>query len=356
MFMKNPRSILVFLFVTLLSAAPAFAQPRFDPPGLERALAAQAQHTDNLLQISGIAGTAVGVGADGNAVVKIYAEKGGIGGLPQDLDGVPVEVQVTGKILALAGKPGGGGGGGGGGVNPQGTFTQPVPLGVSSGSVASIQPMGIFITCTSGTLGARLHDGSNYYALSNNHVYDNTNSGKVGDQIQQPGPADTGCVANSNVIGTLAKSVPIDFSTGNNNTVDASIALSSPGQLGNKYWDNTTQSTSPVTAALNTAVEKYGAVSKLTTGKVVAINATLNVDYGNGQIATFTGQIEYSGCKGACIKSGDSGSVLITNNSAHNPVGLLFAGDQTGKFAWANPISDVLSQLGALLGKTLVFQ
>jgi hypothetical protein len=28
----------------------------------------------------------------------------------------------------------------------------------------------------------------------------------------------------------------------------------------------------------------------------------------------------------------------------------LFAGDQTGKAAWANPIADVLSQLGTALG------
>ena len=194
MFMKNPRSILVFLFVTLLSAAPAFAQPRFDPPGLERALAAQAQHTDNLLQISGIAGTAVGVGEDGQAVVRIYAEKAGIGGLPHDLDGVPVDVQVTGKIVALKGPPSGGGGGGGG-VNPQGKFQKPVPLGVSSGSDASIQQMGLFITCTSGTVGGRLHDrtSGSYYALSNNHVYALSNDGTPGDLIVQPGPADTNC-------------------------------------------------------------------------------------------------------------------------------------------------------------------
>jgi hypothetical protein len=353
--MKNLRSVIVFLFVAFLSAAPAWAQ-RFDPPGLDRALAAQAHYTDDLLQVPGVAGTAVGVGADGQAVVKIYAEKSGIGGLPQELDGVPVDVQVTGKIQALARKPGGGGGGG---VNPQGTFTQPVPLGVSSGSVRSIQESGIFITCTSGTLGARLSDGSNYYALSNNHVYAVTNLGQTGDAIVQPGPADTNCVPNTtNTIGTLSKYVTIDFSSGNNNTVDAAIALSSDGQVGNTYWDGVTvQGSTPVLSPnVGDAVRKYGAVSKLTTGKIAAINATLSVNYGNGQVANFTGQIEFSGCKGACIKSGDSGSVLITNDSAHNPVGLLFAGDQTGKFAWANPIDDVLSQLGAALGKTLVFQ
>ena len=90
--------------VGLLAAlwvSPASAQPGFNPPGLDVAIAAQEAHTDALLRIQGVVGTAVGLGAGGQPVVKIYTESAGVAGLPRTLDGVPVVVQVTGKIFAL---------------------------------------------------------------------------------------------------------------------------------------------------------------------------------------------------------------------------------------------------------------
>jgi len=115
--MVTLRSIIgIFVSIGLLIAlalSPAFAQPAFVPPGLDRAIEAQERHTDDLLGIQGVVGTAVGLGADGGAVVKIYTERSGVAGLPRSLDGVPVVVQVTGKILAFThkGTPHGGGGG-----------------------------------------------------------------------------------------------------------------------------------------------------------------------------------------------------------------------------------------------------
>ncbi len=79
-----------------LVVSPAYADPPFAPPGLARAMAAQERHTDNLLRIQGVVGTAVGLGAGGQPVVKIYTEAPGVPGLPRSLDGVPVVVQVTG--------------------------------------------------------------------------------------------------------------------------------------------------------------------------------------------------------------------------------------------------------------------
>ncbi len=60
--------------LALLMVGPAFAggSPG-DPPGLAQAIAAQEAHTDALLARSGVVGTAVGLGADGQAVVVIYA-------------------------------------------------------------------------------------------------------------------------------------------------------------------------------------------------------------------------------------------------------------------------------------------
>ena len=50
---------------------------------------------------------------------------------------------------------------------------------------------------------------------------------------------------------------------------------------------------------------------------------------------------------------GDSGSLIVTNNGSHNPVGLLFAGSSTTTIA--NPIGQVLQRLGTALGRTFSF-
>jgi hypothetical protein len=50
---------------------------------------------------------------------------------------------------------------------------------------------------------------------------------------------------------------------------------------------------------------------------------------------------------------GDSGSLIVTNDSCHQPVGLLFAGSSTTTIA--NPIGEVLTDVGAALGKPVSF-
>ncbi len=45
------------------------------------------------------------------------------------------------------------------------------------------------------------------------------------------------------------------------------------------------------------------------------------------------------------LQSGDSGSLLVTDDSGKRPVGLLFAGNSNGKLAIANDIRDVLAEL-----------
>ena len=96
---KLLQLIAVVVFVSL-AALPAYAQ-NGRGQGLETAIAAQERHTDDMLGIQGVVGTAVGLGADGGAVVKIYTERSGVAGLPRSLDGVPVVVQVTGEIVAF---------------------------------------------------------------------------------------------------------------------------------------------------------------------------------------------------------------------------------------------------------------
>ena len=166
--MKRRVFISVFAGAAALALAtitPAVAQGTFDPPGLNRAIAIQEANTDGLLEIQGVVGTGVGVDARGQAAVIIMTEDVGVRGLPRRLNGVSVVVKVTGKFRAGHHREGHGGGGDSGGdtaIDPTARFERPVPIGVSTGNNTS---------CSAGTIGARVTDGIDVYALSNNHVY-----------------------------------------------------------------------------------------------------------------------------------------------------------------------------------------
>ncbi|MBI4499781.1 MAG: hypothetical protein HY700_01345, partial [Gemmatimonadetes bacterium] len=176
------------------------------PPDIPAALAAQNRHTEALLKIPGVVGTAVGVLADGRAAVQILVEHSGIAGLPAAVDGIPVAMRVSGRLMAFS--------------DPT-ARQRPAPLGFSVG-----HPL-----ITAGTIGARVRDASGQvYILSNNHVLANSNGATAGDPAYQPGPSDGGTAADQ--IATLTDFQPINF-TGADNTMDAAIALSSTADLGN---------------------------------------------------------------------------------------------------------------------------
>lgn len=102
------RKLILFAMVIalLMSAVSVYAAPPPDgPPGLEKAIAAQEKNNPRLLTTAGVVGTAVGLGDDGNAVIKVFTESKGIARLPAFLDGIPVVEQVTGKIMALKRPP-----------------------------------------------------------------------------------------------------------------------------------------------------------------------------------------------------------------------------------------------------------
>jgi hypothetical protein len=361
--MRNLRSLIgIFISIGLLVAlavSPAFAQPRFDPPGLERAIEAQEQHTDALLANPRVVGTAVGVGAKGGAVVKIYTEKEGVAGLPRSLDGVPVVVKVTGKIQALHHRPGHGGGPSGGGevLDPTSRFDRPVPIGVSSGSKRLIKVNNQYF-CTTGTLGARVSGNNSVYAQSNAHVYAQAGSTTVDefgldepaavfDAISQPGRADVGCdLRIGDQIGTLHNWEPILFD-GSPNTIDAAIALTNTTNVGTATPSDGygTPSSMTISAFVGQAVQKYGRTTSLTLGTVDSINATVDVEYDNG-IARFVDQIIINGSAGAFSGSGDSGSLIVTQ-VGNNPVALLFAGNSI--ITVGNPIDEVLARLAVTI-------
>lgn len=247
--------------------------------------------------------------------------------------------------------PGKGGGGGGSGAtcNQQSEQPTPIELGVSGSNIDSI---GNGYCCT-GTLGSLVQDSSgNQYVLSNNHVMVTNNGGTI---VVQPGLADTYCLAiGDQDVANLASYVPIS-PTGD--TADAAIAQVISGEVNTagSILNIGAISGTVATPSLDLAVEKMGRTTCLTTGKIAAVDVTISVSYPNecaisySGTATYSGQIEIGGR--GFSSAGDSGSLIVTQTTCPQAVGLLFAGSRTATFA--NPIRSVLSALDSNSGKTL---
>ena len=303
-------------------------------PQVKAVLDVQERNTALLMEEPGVIGTAIGLSSEGRPVIFVLAEsfesaKEAI--IPSRIEGVPVIVKLTGKIEALKGRP----------VKPDTTkvdptarFDRPVPIGVSTGHP----------DITAGTIGCRVTDGTNVYALSNNHVYANENNAQKDDPVLQPGAYDGGTLADT--IGTLDQFVPISFS--NDNEIDAAIALSSPDDLGNATPSDGygMPKSQPIDAAIGQSVMKYGRTTSQTKGRIWAINATVNVQYDSG-VARFVNQIIIT--PGSFSAGGDSGSLIVIQKGgdARKPVGLLFAGSSS--YTIANPIGAVLENLGVTI-------
>ncbi len=318
-------------------------------PGLKQAIRAQEQNSARLLSRGAIVGTGVNRSSSGEPEIVVLAERPLR--VASSLGGVPVELKVTGPISSLRlaepsrkpENPGGGHGGGGGGEtgtspSPTEWFERPVPIGVSTGNAGE---------CSAGTIGARVSDGAGEeYALSNNHVYALENSAEIGSEVLQPGRYDTGCVLDStkNHLGTLSKFSKIEFGKSGENVIDAAIAATTSLGTSTPSGGYGAPSSTPVAASVGLGVQKFGRTSALTYGTVAAVNGIATVSYQAGT-AIFVGQV-FVESKKPFIKAGDSGSLLVTDDTGASPVGLLFAGSSSGKFAIANPIGAVLSEFG----------
>jgi len=320
-----------------------------DNPEVHAAITAQGRHTPRLMAMRGVVGTAAGLTEAGRAAVVVFAKDvAEARGIPENLEGIPVDVRVVGEIFAIPRVSRSA-------INPAGYFTTPVPIGVSTG-VSTGNPS---LDCLAGTISARVKDGTgNVYALSNNHVYALENAvGKKTPPVVQPGLYDANPQCSfdpTRVIGYLYKYVTINFS-GSNNTVDAAIASAVisptptiPLGLGNSTPSNGygTPRSATAKATLFQSVQKYGRTTALTRGTVIGINATINVGYDSGT-ARFVNQIAIFSSR-PFIKPGDSGSLLVTY-PGRKPVGLIFAGNASGSYAFANPIGPVLTSFGVTI-------
>ena len=363
-------SLIMFLLTLLFSAGgavalgpedvdlPEQAAVVFDQnhPAIKAVMAVQNRHTAKLMGEPGVVGTATGLAANGRPAVLVLVESfhsARAARIPAVLDGQPVAVKITGKITAL--KKGGIPATPGEDdtstvcdVDPSAPFDRAVPLGVSTGHPA----------ITAGTIGARVTDGINVYALSNNHVYADENLASYDDEILQPGAYDGGAIGpnttliDGDEIGTLYDFEEIVFSTSANNTIDAAIAWSSPDVLGNATPCDGYGAPKSTTLAprVNLKVKKYGRTTGLTDGLITAINANVLVGYDSGT-ALFVNQIIIE--PGGFSAGGDSGSLVVavgkgrTKTDERKPVGLLFAGSTT--ITVANPIDAVLDRFGVTI-------
>ncbi len=314
--------LIVVVIVGILGLSGILSAQGRSEDAFEHVRAVQERNTARLMELKDVEGTAIGLDQNGRLAIKVFTARKGVAGIPKNIDRVPVQVVVTGKILALS----------------TGLFERPVPIGVSTGNANS---------CSSGTIACRVTDSIDVYALSNNHVYALENTAPIGSEILQPGLYDTGCIYNQdNVIGTLDDFEPIVFRRWARNEIDAAIALSSTDLLDNATPSDGygTPSLETATASVGLAVQKYGRTTGLTSGEITGINATVNVGYSRGT-ARFVKQIIVESDI-QFIGSGDSGSLLVTDNADLNPVGLLFAGTGDGLLAVANRIDPVLNRFG----------
>jgi len=259
--------------------------------------------------------------------------------IPKSIGGMNTDVIETGKVGIFA--------------DPTKKF-RPVVGGISIGHK----------DITAGTLGCFVTKDGKILALSNNHVLANSNKGQIGDAICQPGPYDGGeqcgtlhsfkeigfvgasdCkIANAFVrllnglaemVGSRSRVRAIRDLT---NTCDCALCEMLPDVgIANTILEIGTP-TGSAEVTLGTPIKKFGRTTLFTQGTVDQIDATIQVSYGETEVAIFTGQI----IAGPMSAGGDSGSAVLDGDNA--VIGLLFAGSDT--VTVINPIKDVMAALG----------
>lgn len=269
--------------------------------------------------------------------------------VPAQVDDVRTDVIEVGDVRALADRTG--------------RFRPAVP-GVSIGHYQ----------ITAGTFGAVVRDSETGkpLILSNNHVLADSNNGRTGDPILQPGAADGGR-REDDTIAQLVRFAPIQFlvepptcpwATGlanfanwvaraigsshrlqayqthpqASNRVDAAVAEPLSADLIRGDVLEIGEISGTRQASLGMTVRKSGRTTGFTMGQVMVLDATITIGYGPSRRARYDGQIVTS----AMSAPGDSGSLLVAGDGPQ-AVGLLFAGSDQATIH--NPIDDVLLAL-----------
>jgi hypothetical protein len=125
------------------------------------------------------------------------------------------------------------------------------------------------------------------------------------------------------------------------NLVDAAIALPLSAKDVKDEILNIGAINGAAEGELGMAIKKSGRTTGFTTGEIEQVDVTVNVQYGEGKMATFSDQL----MAGAMSQGGDSGSAVF--DEQNRLVGLLFAGSDQSTIM--NRIQNVFSALGVSL-------
>lgn len=374
-------TLLASWLAAALLAAPAAGAPPDRPQRQARLRAAgevQKRHVGALMGMRDVVATGIGLGEGGEPEIRVFmAAPAAAAAVPSALDGVPVRTRVSGRFHARLGPTCDGAGDGI--CGPHERWPRPVPIGVSVGHPA----------ITAGTIGARVTDGVQVFALSNNHVLANSNLAQLGNAALQPGPFDGGSVALGDALGTLHDFEPIAycqviifpfFSCPVPNAFDAAIALTTPADLGfatpggefgsapgygipnpqlhPAYGDPAVLGDETLGELLQAGVSKYGRTTGQTLGTIGTIGVTVDVCYDEtcDLVARFEDQLVVPHTGGDFSAGGDSGSLVVSDDGFHHPVALLFAGSDTDTIV--SRIDLILDRFGVQIddgGATLPF-
>ncbi|WP_447036663.1 hypothetical protein [Streptomyces sp. DSM 118878] len=212
---------------------------------------------------------------------------------------------------------------------------RPCPSGFSVGNVR----------VTAGTLGSVVHDflpgasvdppasglgiPAKFSILSNNHVLADSNRAQLGSAIVQPGvfdggqdPADRIAVLERFITIQFAPQIPLER---HNNVVDAALGtVDFQDATREQYFSGAPRAwRRKANVAVGDLVKKTGRTTNISFGRIMAVDATIDVNYGTAGTARFKDQILTTNISAG----GDSGSLVTSHD--HVAVGLLFAGSST---------------------------
>lgn len=314
----NPQGITNPTSVTDPAASMAKASK-----GISNIMAIQDKHTERLLAMENVIGTATTKLSNGQFAIKLLTKNATLeSAMPRFIENVPVVVEIVGDIRAQG---------------YTGRY-RPVKCGVSGGSAEYLRSNQAGYVYDGGTIGCVVQKNGTKYFLSNNHVFAHSNRRDIGDGIVQPGLIDNGGVQDpNNLVAVLSKFKKIKWKPlKNSNVIDAAIAEIMPGiPYSCSMKAGYTPSSTVATATIGLSVKKCGRTTGLTTGTVTGVNVTVVVNYMPDGYARYDDQVQFTNIS----DSGDSGSLIVTQ-SGNQPVALLFAGSSSTTFG--NPIQAVL--------------
>ncbi|MYW66525.1 hypothetical protein GTY65_21035 [Streptomyces sp. SID8379] len=234
---------------------------------------------------------------------------------------------------------------------------RPAPSGFSIGNVA----------ITAGTLGSVVYDflpgatvdppgpglgtPAKFYVLSNNHVLADSNRAQLGSVIVQPGTFDGG-TSPADRIATLSRFITIQFAPQtpldqHNNVVDAALGeVQFQDATREQYFSGAPRAwRRKANVAVGDLVKKTGRTTNISFGRIIAVDATIDVNYGTAGTARFKDQILTTNMSAG----GDSGSLVTSLDNV--ATGLLFAG--SSQVTVANHIENVRALLRVEIAEQL---